>query len=37
MDTKIKDRVNVWLNGSFDEATKNEIKILDAENPEELT
>ena len=37
MDTKIKDRVNVWLNGSFDEATKNEIKKLDAENPEELT
>lgn len=37
MDTKIKDRVNMWLNGSFDEATKNEIKKLEAENPDELT
>ena len=32
MDTKIKDRVNMWLNGSFDEATKNEIKKLEANN-----
>ncbi len=37
MDTKIKDRVNMWLKGSFDEATKNEIKKLEAENPDELT
>ncbi|HRP57648.1 phospho-sugar mutase, partial [Agriterribacter sp.] len=37
MDTKIKDRVNMWLNGSFDEATKYEIKKLEAENPDELT
>ncbi|WP_152270557.1 phospho-sugar mutase [Agriterribacter humi] len=37
MDTKIRDRVNMWLNGSFDEATKNEIKKLEAENPDELT
>ena len=27
----------MWLNGSFDEATKNEIKKLEAENPDELT
>lgn len=37
MDTKIRDRVNMWLSGSFDEATKNEIKKLEAENPDELT
>ncbi len=37
MDTKIRDRVNMWLNGSFDEATKNEIKKLEADNPDELT
>ena len=37
MDTKIKERVNAWLNGSFDEATKNEIRKTQAENPDELT
>ena len=37
MDTIIKQRVNAWLNGSFDEATKNEIKKAEAENPNELT
>ena len=37
MDTNITQRVNAWLNGSFDEATKNEIKKTQAENPDELT
>lgn len=37
MDTKIKERVDIWLNGSFDEATKNEIRKIQAENPDELT
>jgi phosphoglucomutase len=37
MDTNITQRVNAWLNGSFDEATKNEIKRIQAENPDELT
>ena len=37
MDTNITQRVNAWLNGSFDEATKNEIKKIQAENPDELT
>lgn len=36
MDTNITQRVNAWLNGSFDEATKNEIKRIQSENPEEL-
>lgn len=37
MDTIIKQRLNAWLNGPFDEATKNEIKKAEAENPNELT
>lgn len=37
MDTKIKERVDVWLTGSFDDATKSEIKKIQAENPDELT
>lgn len=37
MDTIIRERVNAWLNGSFDEATKNEIRKAEAENPDELT
>ncbi|HRN58426.1 MAG TPA: phospho-sugar mutase, partial [Agriterribacter sp.] len=37
MDTNIKERVNAWLNGSFDEATKNEIRKIQVENPDELT
>lgn len=36
MDTKTKERVNAWLSGSFDEATKSEIKKLQADNPDEL-
>lgn len=37
MDTTVQERVNMWLNGLFDEATKEEIRRLQAENPEELT
>jgi len=37
MDTSITHRVNAWLNGSFDEATKNDIKRIQAEHPDELT
>ncbi|MGN6435003.1 MAG: phospho-sugar mutase [Agriterribacter sp.] len=37
MDTKIKKRVDSWLNGAFDEATKAEIKKLQEQNPDELT
>lgn len=36
MDAKIKDRVDMWLNGSFDDATKNEIRKIQAENPDEI-
>ncbi|MBX2924318.1 MAG: phospho-sugar mutase [Chitinophagaceae bacterium] len=36
MDTKINDRVNSWLDGAFDEATKAEIKKLQSQNPDEL-
>ncbi len=36
MDTPILEKVNTWLNGSFDEATKNEIKKLQAENEKDL-
>jgi phosphoglucomutase len=36
MDTLILEKVNTWLNGSFDEATKNEIKKLQAENEKDL-
>ncbi len=37
MDAITKQRVNAWLNGPFDEATKNEIKKAEVENPNELT
>lgn len=37
MDTKIKERVDSWLNGAFDEATKAEIKKIQSQNPDELT
>ncbi|HTE24790.1 phospho-sugar mutase [Flavitalea sp.] len=36
MDTVIKERVNVWLKGSFDQATKDEVSRLEKENPTEL-
>jgi phosphoglucomutase len=36
MDAAILDKVNVWLNGNYDEATKQEIQRLQNENPDEL-
>jgi len=37
MDTAIQTKVNAWLNGDFDRATKDEIIRLQNENPQELT
>ena len=37
MDAAIQEKVNVWLNGNFDQATKEEIIRLQNENPTELT
>lgn len=37
MDAAIQDKVSAWLNGNYDEATKNEIIQLQKENPAELT
>lgn len=36
MDNAIQEKVNTWLTGSFDDATKNEIKTLQQENENEL-
>ncbi|MBW7891103.1 MAG: phospho-sugar mutase [Chitinophagaceae bacterium] len=36
MDAKIKERVDAWLNGAFDDVTKNEIKKMLKENPDEI-
>ncbi len=36
MDTAIQAKVNAWLNGNFDQATKDEIIRLQKENPDEL-
>jgi phosphoglucomutase len=36
MDTAIKERVNAWLNGTFDQTTKDEILRLQKENPTEI-
>lgn len=36
MEAKIMENVNAWLNGNFDQDTKNEIKRLETENPNEL-
>jgi phosphoglucomutase len=36
MDTAIRGKVNVWLDGSFDQPVKDEINKLLAENPNEL-
>ena len=36
MDAAIQSKVNTWLNGNFDQATKDEIVILQKENPNEL-
>src|SRR5216110_1602660 len=36
MDVAIQDKVNTWLAGSFDQATKDEITRLQKEKPDEL-
>src|SRR6266487_5243203 len=36
MNSAIQDKVNVWLNGNFNQQTKDEIKRLQNENPEQL-
>ncbi len=36
MDVAIQAKIDAWLNGNFDAATKEEIKKLQAENPNEL-
>jgi phosphoglucomutase len=36
MDTAIQSKIDTWLSGNFDQATKDEIKKLTEENPDEL-
>lgn len=36
MDAAILDKINVWLDGNYDQATKDEIAQLQKEKPEEL-
>ncbi len=36
MDAAIQDKVNTWLQGNFDQATKDEIARLQKDNPKEL-
>ena len=36
MDAAIQDKVNVWLNGNFDQQTKDEIHRLQKESPDQL-
>lgn len=36
MDSAIQSRVDVWLNGDYDQETKEEIKRLEKESPDEL-
>ena len=37
MDAKVQERIDTWLKGSFDEATKAELKKIQSDNPDELT
>jgi len=37
MDAAIQEKVTLWLNGNYDQATKDEIVRLQKENPNELT
>ena len=37
MDAAIEQKVNTWLNGNYDEQTKDAIKKLQQDNPDELT
>jgi phosphoglucomutase len=36
MDAAIQDKVNTWLKGNFDQATKDEVTRLQKDNPKEL-
>src|SRR5438270_4041220 len=36
MDAAILDKVNLWLNGNYDQATKDEIRKLQTSSPDEL-
>ena len=36
MNSIIEDKIKVWLNGNFDQQTKDEIKKLQKENPDQL-
>ena len=36
MDTAIQTKIDTWLNGNFDQATKDEINKLTKDNPDEL-
>ena len=36
MDNAIMEKVNVWINGNYDDLTKNTITQLQKENPDEL-
>lgn len=36
MDAAISEKVNIWLNGNYDDATKEEIKRLQTASPDEL-
>ena len=36
MDAAIQDKINVWLNGNFDQQTKDEIHRLQKESPDQL-
>lgn len=36
MDAAINDKVNVWLNGNYDQSTKDEIKRLQKDAPDEV-
>jgi phosphoglucomutase len=37
MEAVIQDKVSAWLNGNFDQATKDEIRKMQEQNPNELT
>jgi phosphoglucomutase len=37
MDAAIQDKVSTWLTGNFDQPTKDEVRKLQTENPNELT
>ncbi len=37
MDAAIQQKIDIWLNGNYDQATKDEIKRLQTDNPDELT